>query len=56
MLVEMVIGSIILTLGIILSIFFPTLIVVTFALALFVLLAYMIGCAVRELMPGYKGM
>ena len=56
MIAEIVIGSIILALGIILSIFFPTLVVVTFALALFVLLAYMIGCAIRELMPWYKGM
>ena len=55
MLTEIVVGTILLVVGIFISVFYPILLVLGFGTILFVLLAYMIGAAIRELWPGYRG-
>ena len=55
MMSEIAVGTIILVVGIFISLFYPILLVLGFGTILFVLLAYMIGACIRECMPRYRG-
>jgi hypothetical protein len=55
MLIEVLIGSIILAVGILLAAYAVWVLVIIGFAACFILLSYMIGAVVRECMPGYRG-
>jgi hypothetical protein len=52
---EVVIGTIILLVAVLALVFWPMVLLVGLGTICFGLIAYMIGAAIRECMPGYRG-
>lgn len=56
MMTEIIIGTVVIAVSIIMVVFFPFILLVLLGVICFGLVAYMIGSAFREITPGYRGL